>query len=152
MGEKTLSELHNFLELWRELYHVERKVAASELGVSPTQYWRVETGHAPLSMERMRTLGRISDCSLNSLLLAFMLMDDNIDRSNSNDPGDRLILWLHNRLASQARCNETNSATRHFLGRPQSLESVFDALNQSQKEGETEPPSEATRYSVAASG
>lgn len=125
-----MSELHEFLELWRDLYRIERKVIASEFGVSAAQYWRIETGQSPMSVERLRALGRLSDASVNTLLLAFMLMDDNVSRISSKDPGDRLVHWLHKRLSSEARRNETDSAARHFLGRPQSLEDLLDEFTQ----------------------
>ena len=70
----------------------------------------------------------MSGLSMNSLLLAFMLMDDNVSQIESDDPGDIFILWLHDQLAKDARCNESDSAARHFLGRPQSLEGVLDSL------------------------
>lgn len=146
-----LSEFHDFLDLWRDLYRVERKVIASEFGVSPAQLGRIEAGLAPLSVKRLRTLARFSNTSLNTVLLAFMLMDDNIERMQSDDPGDRFVRWLHEQLAREGRQNETNSAARHFLGRPQSLECVFDQLTHLRDADEGEGPPEATRLSVAAS-
>lgn len=146
-----LSELHQFLDLWRDLHRIERKVVAFEFGVSPAQYWRIETGQQPLSVERLRILARVSKTSLNTLLLAFMLMDDNIERIESDDPGDRLVLWLHEQLASEARRNETDSVARHFLGRPQSLECVFDRLARLKDAARKERPEAAQRRSLAAS-
>ena len=151
IGAFSLSELHEFLGLWRDLYRIERKVIAADFGVSAAQYWRIETGRSPLSVERLRALGRLSDASVNTLLLAFMLMDDNVCRISSNDPGDRLVHWLHKRLASEARRNETDSAARHFLGRPQSLEDLLDELT---RESETvkAAPEGLEQLPVTASG
>lgn len=109
-----MSEFHEFLELYRDLFRVERKVVASEFRVSPTQYGRIESGQTPLSASRLRALGHLSNSSLNTMLLAFMLMDNNVENIASDDPGDRIISWLHNLLASEARINESDSLTRHF--------------------------------------
>lgn len=147
-----MSEFHDFLELWRDLYRVERKVVASEIGVSPTQYWRIESGKTPLSAERLRALARLSKSSFNTILLAFMLMDDNIERIDTDDPGDRLVLWLHERLAGEARRNETDSIARHFLGRPQSLQAVFDDLRQMNDAPLSDHNVTAGRYRSAVSG
>lgn len=147
-----MSEFHDFLELWRELFRVERKVAASEMGVSPAQYGRIECGQTPLSAERLRALSRLSKSSLNTLLLAFMLMDDNIERIDTDDPGDRLVLWLHERLAGEARRNETNSIARHFLGRPQSLDIAINELKQLGGEASAKDDLVAPPFRSAASG
>ncbi|PQA85892.1 hypothetical protein CW354_20405 [Marinicaulis flavus] len=146
-----MSDFHNFLELWRELFRVERKVAASEMGVSPAQYGRIESGQTPLSAERLRALGRVSNSSLNTLLLAFMLMDDNVERIESDDPGDQLILWLHQRLAAEARRNETHSTARHFLGYPQSLKNIISELNLPDGEYSADEPATAPHRRAAAS-
>ena len=127
-GASRLADFHDFLKVWSDLYRFERKVVAAEMNVSATHYWRIESGSTPLTAERLRALARLSQTSLNTLLLAFMLMDENLKQIDSEDPGDRLILWLHDQLAREARQNETDSIARHFLGRPQSLQAILDTL------------------------
>ena len=138
-----MADFHDFLEVWSDLYRFERKVVAAEMNVSATHFWRIESGSTPLTAERLKALARLSKTSLNTLLLAFMLMDENLQHIDSEDPGDRLILWLHEQLAREARQNETDSIARHFLGRPQSLKAVLDTLHRINDEkpcGESAPP------------
>ncbi len=124
-----MNELCDLLVLWREVYRVNRKAAACELGISQAQYWRIESGLAPISMARLRKIGESADLSLNTLLIAFMVMDENVQRSVSDDTGDRVIRWLHARLEVEGRRREPDSAARQLLGRPQTLEALIQEFN-----------------------
>lgn len=128
-----MSDIDEFLALYRDVFRLERKEVAARLGVSTAQYSRIEAGRSPVSMGRLKTLGEATDVSLAMLLLAFLLMDKNVAALGKDDPGARIVHWLHQQLAAEARAQETNSAARHFLGTPQSLERILRQLNEAQR-------------------
>jgi transcriptional regulator with XRE-family HTH domain len=124
-----MANLSDFFVLWLEIYGANRKSIANKLGVSASKLSRIEHGQSALTFDTLKQLGDLSKSSLNSLVIACLLMDENVHDIDSDDPGDRLIKWLYAQLADQARMTETDGVARHFLGKPAAIESIFNTLD-----------------------
>ncbi|MEO0880879.1 MAG: helix-turn-helix transcriptional regulator, partial [Pseudomonadota bacterium] len=132
--ENKVKDLNAFFALWIDVFRINRKTLAAELGVSVQHLGRLETGKSQLHWHRLDTLAALSKCSVDTLLLAYMLMDEDADTTASRDGeissdiGQRLKAWLKTELASQIRPGETHSLSRTVLTSGVALDAAMSAI------------------------
>lgn len=128
----TVGELGDLLSLWRDTYGYERDETAEIVGLSRQQIGRIEAGVANLSVRQLSRLADETGTPLSRMLIAFLLMDDNIDKIDgaSDELCDRLITTIHQNLAPYRRARERDSIARQIMTSPMALNAALSAIIQ----------------------
>ena len=112
-----MKDLNDLITLWMEVFGVKNKVLSADLDISPSMTSKMIAGQKKITMERLEDIGRTTGTSLNTLLIAYMLLhSDEDDENRIPDIGDEIVGWLKSELAPHARDTETHSIARHLLG------------------------------------
>ena len=119
------------VRLARALNRHPPKAIADDLGIDRSHYGRLENGSRQPSAETLRILAERDGLSLNTVLLAFMLLDDNISAipDETDDFGNLVVRWLHRSIGEYSRANETDAEARHLLSSAQKMTFLLRALS-----------------------